>query len=482
MVPAVQAQDVEPGKPPNIRDDFYGLPCDGSRLEARVGVLDNDTLPQRGWQLRVSGKPQAGKLTQWNEQEGTFTYEAGKSWSGTDRFHYEVWLEGKPVGSAQVTIGTDYRGYRYYVDASGRPAREPGRHGQGGFLLVGGVARQLELDRAFAWLIQQGNAQAPADGDNSRGCRVLILAARASGKDVNGEWMRQVADRHHLRLYSVETLVFNNGDAPTARQAARHDPFVRQKLNEADVLFLPGGDQLAYVDLWRDSQIQEILNRRITEGNLVVGGSSAGLHVLGEPISIPLHRVDVAPSVVSGQQGISSCLALRDPQQLGPLLHWGFLHEGPLAKQRVLTDSHFHERNDDESEINLRGRMGRLVAFLAWMSREKPSRKPVHGLGIDEVTALMVSPDGKATVAGKSCAYFVTAPGSPPRFHREAGRTLLTWEGVRVIKVRAGGVFDLEHWKLVSGGEEYSISVRGGAMTHEAASRDVYNEQSMASP
>ena len=69
----------------------------------------------------------------------------------------------------------------------------------------------------------------------------------------------------------------------------------------------------------------------------------------------------------------------------------------------IITDSHFSTRE----------RMGRLVTFLARIVQDGWASE-VHGIGIDETTAVLVE-KGKASVVGKGAAYFFTLRNRPEK-------------------------------------------------------------------
>jgi cyanophycinase-like exopeptidase len=473
LLTASQARGAE--EETDIEEDFYALPNGSTSLVVRAGVLANDTLPFRRVQVRVIHGPRNGNLMRWNEKDGTFVYQADPHWKGTDHFEYEVRYQGRPVGSAIVTIGTRYKGYTYYVDSlsesqSNVPRAKPG------FMLVGGMERRQELDDAYTWLIQHANGNAPADGKCSLGGSVLILTVRKAPAELTAAWVRKTAEERKLRLRSVESIVFDSMDVKAAREAALHDARIRHKLSEAGAVFMPGGDQRAYLNLWKGTQVQDILNERMKQGTVVVGGSSAGLHVLAEGCSAPRVRPDRPPNSIAGMVGITNREALSTPDCLTGMLEADFLHAGFLPKHHVITESHFRQRNWFETNPSMRGRMGRLLAFMARMSRDRPEVGPIHGLGIEETTAVLVESDGKSTVVGKGCAFFLT-PQSRPHYGKEKeGKVPLSWEKLRVQKVRAGGTFDLDHWEGLTKTEDYTIALRQGTPVNtQDPERDVYN-------
>ena len=85
-----------------------------------------------------------------------------------------------------------------------------------------------------------------------------------------------------------------------------------------------------------------------------------------------------------------------------------------------------------------RDRFGRLIVFLA----RSFHGKGIDGLGVDEQTSVIVTPDQKGKVYGAGSAYLLTA--DHPAVVLQPGRPL-TYLGLKVWKFAAGEVIDLAH-------------------------------------
>lgn len=167
---------------------------------------------------------------------------------------------------------------------------------------------------------------------------------------------------------SVETLLVTS-------RALADDPRVKRSLDGAEAIFLAGGDQASYLAHWRGTAVEAGL-RAAWKRKAALGGTSAGLAVLGQ-------------FVFAARKGtIRSNQALGDPQHERLTLERGLLGAPLLAG--VITDSHFSQRQ----------RLGRLVTFLARLGREA-KHPTLLGLGVDERTALVVGPEGRAAVLGE---------------------------------------------------------------------------------
>jgi hypothetical protein len=128
-----------------------------------------------------------------------------------------------------------------------------------------------------------------------------------------------------------------------------------------------------------------------------------------------------------------------------------------------VTDTHVQPGDKDPQ-----GRMGRLITFLANMAVGLPpvSGTP-RGIASSWGTAVDISPDGSATIeassrAAPAWAYFVTAPNTAP----QGNNTPLSWQGISVIRVAAGGTFNLGTWTAAAG-KKYKINVNNGLLSVE---------------
>lgn len=218
---------------------------------------------------------------------------------------------------------------------------------EGGLLLQGGGG---DVDPAMRWLMEK-----------ARGGDAVVL--RASGADGYNDYLfRELG----VALDSVETLRFSSPESA-------HDADAVQAIEQAEVLFIAGGDQSHYVARWRESPVLAAINRHLRAGK-PAGGTSAGLAVLGEFCYSAMHTGD-----------LTSELALRSPDHPFITLERGFL-DAPLLRT-MFTDSHFSQRE----------REGRLVVMLH-RAREAWPDAAVFGLGVDERAAVCVEPDGTCRV------------------------------------------------------------------------------------
>ena len=234
-----------------------------------------------------------------------------------------------------------------------------------------------------------------------------IVVLRASEADEYNSEFHEICPGN-----SVTTLVITSRDGAEAK-------FVAEKLRAAHAIYISGGDQSNYVRYWTHTPVQEIINSAMARG-VPIGGISAGLAVQGE---------FVFPSMIDT---ITSPQALANPYEPLMTLSRDFLAEPGM--NGIITDSHFSQRK----------RMGRSIAFLSRLVQDGWASS-VHGIGIDETTAVVLEPGGHAKILGKGAAYFMTLDHAPEIC---AYKKPLTVHGVKILKVHAGkdATFDFNSW------------------------------------
>lgn len=215
-----------------------------------------------------------------------------------------------------------------------------------GIAMLGGGE---DLDAAFRWLVKRANG-----GD--------FLTLRAQGRDEDyDDYVRSLG-----AVDSAETLDIHGVEA-------NRSGLVLRKIRQAEAIFLAGGDQSLYMRFFTGRAIGDELRRAVERG-VPIGGTSAGLAVLGEVV------------FAASRDSIGSTEALADPHDPRVTLVTGFL--GLPWLRGILTDTHFTERE----------RLGRLVAFTA---RSREDGRRVLGLGVDEEVAVLVDAHGKGRVIGR---------------------------------------------------------------------------------
>jgi len=288
-----------------------------------------------------------------------------------------------------------------------------------GFALMGGG----EQDPALKYLCEHANG-----GD------FLILRANTEddyAQKVNEE-MRALCP-----LNSAATIVFSEREDSG-------DPKLVEHIAQAEAIFIAGGDQSNYVRFWQDTPVEDAINRHIASGK-PIGGSSAGLAVLGEF------------SFSSMIDTIHSPDALADPYGNKVTISRDFLRIPLLVG--IITDTHFAKRD----------RMGRLVVFLSRILQDGWS-KQVRAIAVEEGAAVLLEADGQAKVIGAGPAYFLEAKVPPDICRR---KTPLRVGGITVHRAPPGTSFNLKVWKG-TGGDDYKLSVIKGELKALDSNHGIY--------
>jgi len=274
-----------------------------------------------------------------------------------------------------------------------------------GVLLAGGGKSD---DASFRWFLKRAGG-----GD--------VVVLRASGTDAYNSYFLGLA-----KLDSVETIIFKS-------EAAAREPFVLDKIRNAEAIFFAGGDQWNYVRYWDSTPVAAALNDAIRRG-VPIGGASAGLAILGEFSFSARHDT------------VTSATALADPFHEKVAVHKGLLSIPGL--NCLITDSHFAKRD----------RMGRLLVFLGRIRGENDCAE-VRGIGIDERAAVTLDANGEAQVTGEGSAFLVRLR-EKPILRRGKPADI---SAVEVQSVPSGARFNWTKWGRAEG-ENYQLSVEAGVV------------------
>ena len=288
-----------------------------------------------------------------------------------------------------------------------------------GFALMGGG----EQDPALKYLCEHANG-----GD--------FLILRANTEDQYAQKVNEEI-RALCPLNSAATIVFSEREDSDDAKLVQH-------IAQAEAIFIAGGDQSNYVRFWQDTPVEDAINRHIATGK-PIGGSSAGLAVLGEF------------SFSSMIDTIHSPDALADPYGNKVTISRDFLRIPLLAG--IITDTHFAQRD----------RMGRLVVFLSRILQDGWS-KQVRAIAVEEGAAVLLEADGQAKVIGAGPAYFLEAKDPPDICRRKIP---LSVGGITVHRAPAGTSFNLKDWKG-TGGDDYKLSVIKGELKALDSNHGIY--------
>ena len=231
------------------------------------------------------------------------------------------------------------------------------------------------------------------------------------------------------KLKSIEHLIVDSRDIANS-------PEIVKKIENAEAIFIIGGNQAKYILHWKNTKMTDAINERIKY--IPIGGTSAGMAVMGE----------YCYGSTLDDHWLTSEEALANPFHSDlDSLEKGFFHIEYL--KNTITDSHYLSRK----------RKGRHAAFMARLIQSK-----MHGIGIDDCTSLCIE-GNKAKVIGISNVYILEAERSPEVCIKN---TPLTWdhEG-KAIKVYTFGPnaefninekpeHNVQYWSIVNG----SLAIR----------------------
>lgn len=231
----------------------------------------------------------------------------------------------------------------------------------GGVCLMGGAT---ENDNAMRWFLERANG-----GD--------ILILRASGSDGYNDYLYSELG---IPVNSVETIVFNS-------PAAAEENYIHTKIQQAEAIWFAGGDQWNYISFWRNSAIDSLINAGLSNRKIVIGGTSAGMAVLGG------YYFSAQNGTVTSQSALFNPYHPNVTVDSSSFLKANYLHN-------VITDTHYD--NPD--------RKGRHVAFLARIFTDY--EEEARGIACEEYTAVCIDTDGRAYVFGSypdfdDTAYFI---------------------------------------------------------------------------
>src|SRR3990167_11044489 len=169
------------------------------------------------------------------------------------------------------------------------------------------------------------------------------------------------------------------------------------KIKEAGVLYISGGDQANYVNFWKDTKLSKTINSLVNK--IPIGATSAGLAIAGEYYFSALH----------GTINSEECTIDKNDPRI--TLGNKFLNIPSL--KGYITDSHYTERC----------RLERHKIFIEKILKDYKLSE-IKGLGIDEKTALclegtsgLVVGQGRCTILDGISNQFVFQSGQKCNLH-----------------------------------------------------------------
>jgi cyanophycinase-like exopeptidase len=300
----------------------------------------------------------------------------------------------------------------------------------GGVCLMGGAT---ENDEAMKWFLSRASG-----GD--------VLVLRTSGSDgYNNYFFSELG----VQVNSVETIRFNSPQASS-------NPYILDKISKAEAIWFAGGNQWDYVSYWRNTEIANRINQAINERNIVIGGTSAGMAILGT------HYFTAQNGTVTSIEALNNPFHNRITLDSTPFLNVPFLND-------VITDTHYD--NPD--------RRGRHSVFLARFLFDYG--QTVRGIACDEYTAICIDNQGIARVFGEypsydDNAYFIQINCEIENMTPEvfAANQPVTWvkenKAIKVLQIKGtmtgSNSIDLNTWQSTDG-TYYHWFIENGSLIQE---------------
>ncbi len=293
---------------------------------------------------------------------------------------------------------------------------------QFGVCLMGGAT---EHDNAMAWLLQKANG-----GD--------VVVLRSTGSNGYNDYLYSQLG---VTVNSVETLVITSVAGAT-------NPYVLDKVANAEMIWFAGGDQYNYISYFKDNALENLINNHVTVKHAPIGGTSAGMAILGG-------------RYFSAQNGtVTSAQAMANPYANNVTLGGYSGTTLPMTDflnvpflENVITDTHYD--NPD--------RKGRHATFIGRYRADYGTT--VNGIACNEYVAICIGTDGIAHVYGdypnyQEFAYFIQpncnwTNGNPYCVANQPFSWNFNDGALKVYKIpgtmNGTNTFDLNNWQFPNG-------------------------------
>ncbi len=181
-----------------------------------------------------------------------------------------------------------------------------------------------------------------------------------------------------------------------------------EQLAEAQLIFFSGGDQVKQVKALQGSQLIEKIRERFFAGTLTIAGTSAGAASAANPMIYDGDYRGFQKDTVNYSEG------------------FGWL-EG------ITIDTHFLNRQ----------RIARLAQFLS-------SGKSKRGIGIDEDTAIVISPDMKFEVVGSGMVTLMSRDRTTnTNYQGLENNDYFSVNNLKIGFLAPGSSFSLQKWMML---------------------------------
>lgn len=283
---------------------------------------------------------------------------------------------------------------------------------------------------------------------NKGGDLVIIRARSGPGEGIQFITELLKSTPKIIKPNSFTTISF-------ARREEVDQPRILEYIRNAEVIFFDGGDQYLYLQYFKNTQFAKEVNKAIHERKVIIGGTSAGMALLG--------GVDYTAkygSPTDGESMVTSHDALNNP--LGEFLDLDDSLFVPPYLEGVITETHFSERNRQGRIVGLMARNyhNNLKPIKSEGSQTTPLPKPVKAIAADEFVSVCYKEDGIARVYGLGKAFFLQSNG--PIEQIMDGKPLHWYADGKAVSVYAvdasphgAGEFNLKTWSGQGGDQQY---------------------------
>ncbi len=397
--------------------DWYKIEVNGP---GAINVsLSHDSGIDLDWYLyKATGAYVAYRSTASNPETGSYSATAAgtyyvrvKSYTGAGRYTLNVTYPSTGGGGGTPPAACTLPG-AVNLGKTGNATPKASTTSGGAVLMGGG----MDVDNAIKWMIGKSGG-----GD--------FVVLRSTGTNAYNDYIYSLGG-----VNSVQTLLITSA-------AQANDACVVQTIKNAGAVFMAGGNQADYINYFKGQGIGTALNYLINTKFAPVGGTSAGMAILGQYYH---------------PGGADVATALKNPTTVA--MGNNFLANASLAN--VVTEPHFIERL----------RQPRLAAFMAssiynygapWQS--------IRAISADEATALAVDANGTSKAFGTGKVNFVRATGAPETL---SPGTPLTWlvaqKALQVTEIpgtlTGSNTFNLSTWTGTGGVTRYWY-INNGTLT-----------------
>jgi cyanophycinase len=225
---------------------------------------------------------------------------------------------------------------------------------QGFICAVGGGPEDYKdwSDKPYNWIVEK----------SGKG-KIIILSANSET-----EWIP-----NYFKSFGAAGAVnLKISTKEIANQQSTYDAIV-----SSSTVFIKGGDQWDYISNWKNTKTAEAIKQVFKNGGVIAGTSAGAMSLSGVVFTAKNNSAYPKESLINP---FYSAINLEDD----------FLNLVPNS----IIDTHVAER----------GRIARLIPFM--FNYFVNAGKEILGIGIDDMTALCIEPNGVATVYGSGAVSF----------------------------------------------------------------------------